>query len=71
RLLLKCAPKSGYTGRTDLVAVLCESQLPRLSSSPTDLTFDQTTSPGGFFVYRAKDYAQKKRISRRSFDLFY
>ncbi|EPG7795133.1 hypothetical protein ACWJR6_29335, partial [Klebsiella pneumoniae] len=64
-------PKSGYTGRTDLVAVLCESQLPRLSSSPTDLTFDQTTSPGGFFVYRAKDYAQKKRISRRSFDLFY
>ncbi|CCG28571.1 hypothetical protein BN426_3432 [Klebsiella pneumoniae subsp. pneumoniae ST258-K26BO] len=54
-----------------MVAVLCESQLPRLSSSPTDLTFDQTTSPGGFFVYRAKDYAQKKRISRRSFDLFY
>ncbi|EFB3105503.1 TPA_asm: hypothetical protein G4J42_004965 [Salmonella enterica subsp. enterica serovar Typhimurium] len=43
----------------------------RLSSSPTDLSFDQTASPGGFFVYRAKDYAQKKRISRRSFNLFY
>ncbi|PCR11206.1 hypothetical protein CQA67_31700 [Klebsiella pneumoniae] len=38
----------------------------RLSSSPTDLTFDQTASPGGFFVYSARDYAQKKRISRRS-----
>ncbi len=47
-----------------MVAVLCESQLPRLSSSPTDLTFDQTTSPGGFFVYRAKDYAQKKKGSQ-------
>ncbi|OEJ69889.1 hypothetical protein BHU60_28600 [Klebsiella pneumoniae] len=32
-----------------------------------DLTFDQTTSPGGFFVFRARDYAQKKMISRRSF----
>ncbi|MDJ1034785.1 hypothetical protein QMW13_27085, partial [Klebsiella quasipneumoniae] len=27
----------------------------------------KTTLPGGFFVYRARDYAQKKRISRRSF----
>ncbi|EEW1531980.1 hypothetical protein D9F89_24035 [Escherichia coli] len=39
----------------------------RLSSSPTDLTFDQTASPGGFFVYRAGDYDDRKRISRRSF----
>ncbi|KAB8312651.1 hypothetical protein EH228_06320 [Erwinia endophytica] len=38
----------------------------RLSSSPTDLTFDQTTSPGGFFVYKQGDYSQTERISRRS-----
>ncbi|MDC8824602.1 hypothetical protein PRR79_28680, partial [Klebsiella pneumoniae] len=56
------APKSGYTGRTDLVAVLCESQLPRLSSSPTDLTFDQTTSPGVFRL-------QGKRLRRTMEDL--
>ncbi|HAA1091838.1 TPA_asm: hypothetical protein GDL67_22305 [Salmonella enterica] len=38
-----------------------------LSSSPTDLTFDQTTSPGGFFVFRARDYDCNDRITRRSF----
>ena len=37
-----------------------------LSSSPTDLTFDQTTSPGGFFVFRARDYDDTNGISRRS-----
>lgn len=26
---------------------------------------------GGFFRLQAADYAQQKRISRRSFDLFY
>ncbi|GAB5799195.1 hypothetical protein JMUB7510_30610 [Staphylococcus aureus] len=31
-----------------------------LSSSPTDLTFEQTASPGGFFVYRARDYDSLK-----------
>ncbi|AYQ14588.1 hypothetical protein EB670_24735 (plasmid) [Escherichia coli] len=39
----------------------------RLSSSPTDLTFDQTTSPGGFFVFRARDYDATERISRGSY----
>ncbi|MDC8824584.1 hypothetical protein PRR79_28535, partial [Klebsiella pneumoniae] len=34
-----------------------------LSSSPTDLTFDQTTSPGGFFVL------QGKRLRRTMEDL--
>nr|CBL93529.1 hypothetical protein ETEC1392/75_p62_00007 [Escherichia coli ETEC 1392/75] len=42
-----------------------------LSSSPTDLTFEQTASPGGFFVYRARDYDSLKRISRRSFVDYY
>ncbi|MDV0385833.1 hypothetical protein RVO12_24285, partial [Enterobacter hormaechei] len=31
------------------------------------LNLRKTTLPGGFFVYRARDYARKKRISRRSF----
>jgi len=68
---LKWWPDYGYTERTYLVAAVLYTLLPRLSSSPTDLTFDQTTSPGGFFVYRAEDYARKKRISRRSFFIRY
>ncbi|EAA4373982.1 hypothetical protein ZK41_004915 [Salmonella enterica subsp. enterica serovar Java] len=52
---LKLWPDCGYTGRTDLVHV-SHKTVTRLSSSPTDLTFDQTASPGGFFVYRARDY---------------
>ncbi|EBU7945701.1 hypothetical protein DLB45_23310, partial [Salmonella enterica subsp. enterica serovar Virchow] len=31
------------------------------------LNLRKTTSPGGFFVFRTRDYAQKKMISRRSF----
>ncbi|HGO4211914.1 TPA: hypothetical protein MBF86_005890, partial [Klebsiella pneumoniae] len=34
---------------------------------PNLLNLRKTTSPGGFFVFRARDYAQSKTISRRSF----
>ncbi|HBX8020801.1 TPA: hypothetical protein MIH01_25915 [Klebsiella pneumoniae] len=30
-------------------------------------TFEKTALQGGFFVYRERDYPQKKMISRRSF----
>ncbi|EDX1326050.1 hypothetical protein GS064_004865 [Salmonella enterica] len=41
--------------------------LPRLGDLPGLPNLRKTTCPGGFFVYRARDYARKKRISRRSF----
>ncbi|EFI3473849.1 hypothetical protein HIH16_005448 [Escherichia coli] len=41
--------------------------LPRLENLPGLTNLRKTTCQGGFFVYRARDYAQKKRISRRTF----
>ncbi|MFB5953034.1 hypothetical protein, partial [Klebsiella pasteurii] len=41
--------------------------LPRLVNLPGLTNLRKTTCQGGFFVYRAKDYAQKEIISRRSF----
>ncbi|EAA4174446.1 hypothetical protein ES936_23500 [Salmonella enterica] len=63
---MKWWPDYGYTVRT--VFGICAPLKPVtwLSSSPTDLTFEKTASPGGFFVYRAKDYALLKEISRSS-----
>ncbi|MEV9163224.1 hypothetical protein AB0127_25645, partial [Klebsiella pneumoniae] len=40
--------------------------LPRLVNLPGLTNLRKTTCQGGFFVYRAKDYAQKEIISRRS-----
>ncbi|MCP6612162.1 hypothetical protein NL511_28260, partial [Klebsiella pneumoniae] len=37
-----------------------------LSSLQAGLTFDQTALQGGFFVFRARDYALTAMISRRS-----
>ncbi|MDN0705524.1 hypothetical protein FCX65_25005 [Escherichia coli] len=40
--------------------------LPRLENLPGLTNLRKTTLPGGFFVFRARDYAHQKRISRRS-----
>jgi hypothetical protein len=59
---LKWWPNYGYTERTVLVSALCEASY-LVKSSPTDLTFENHL-PGGFFVYRARDYDETERISR-------
>ncbi|EAY8945956.1 hypothetical protein A4I13_23680 [Salmonella enterica] len=58
--------KYSYTVITNLVSVLCESQLPRFKELVAQRTFEKTTLAGGFFVFRARDYGCNARISRRS-----
>ncbi|KUU22803.1 hypothetical protein AWF19_24125 [Escherichia coli] len=67
---LKWWPDCGYTGRTDLVTCLAQdcyhgSETCRFAEP------SKNHLAGWFFRLQAADYAQKKRISRRSFDLFY
>ncbi len=52
---LKWWPNYGYTGRTVFGICALLKPVTRLSSSPTDLTFENRPARR-FFVYRARDY---------------
>ncbi len=43
----------------------------QVKQSPTDLTFDQTASPGGFFVYRQQITRRKKGSQEDHWNFFY
>ena len=69
---LKWWPDYGYTKRTVLVSALRESQLPSGERVGSSLPAKQTTvGSGGFFVYRARDYAALSKISRRSLHILH
>ncbi|ENX6900800.1 hypothetical protein ACTULT_004664, partial [Escherichia coli] len=66
--LLKLKPYSGYTGRTAFGICAPSSQLPQSIRRGRRLLIGRKKPPqGGFFRLQAEDYAQLKRISRRSF----
>ncbi len=65
REFLKWWPDYGYTGRTDLVTRLAQDCYH--GSEVPQLTEPSKTTSLWFFVFRARDYAQSKTISRRSF----
>lgn len=54
---LKLKPDYGYTGRTVLVAAVLYTLLPRLENLPGLTNLRKTTCQGGFFVFKAGDYA--------------
>ena len=69
REYLKWWPDCGYTERTVLVTSLAQdSYLVKQSASWLNLRSNRPARR--FFRLQAADYAQKKRISRGSFDLF-
>jgi hypothetical protein len=66
REFLKWWPDYGYTGRTDLVTRLAQACY-HGSEVANLLNLRKTTLPGGFFVFRARDYAQSKRSQEDHF----
>jgi len=64
--VLKLWLEYSCTGKAVLVIAAWYTQLPRLENLPEFFIHRKNHLPV-FFVYRAGDYAQRKRISRRSF----
>jgi hypothetical protein len=64
RVSLEVMAGLSYTERTVLVTRLAQASY-LVKSSPTNLTFEKPP-PGGFFVFRARDYDDTNGISRRS-----